>query len=73
MGLSEQSIVDCFPEFVFLFSVVQVLVGLRKQFIKNFDFPTWAFPAGFNNNNNNKYVFLVCKNRHFVSSFNNFW
>ena len=51
MGLREQSIVGCFPEFVFLFSVVQVLVGLRKQFINNFVFPTRACAAGFNNNN----------------------
>ena len=40
----------CFPEFVFQFSVVQVFVGLRKQFINNFVFPTWACAAGFNNN-----------------------
>ena len=39
MGLMEQSIVGCFLEFVFLFSVVQVLVGLRKEFINNFVFP----------------------------------
>ena len=31
MGLREQSIVGCFPEFVFQFSIAQVLVGLRKQ------------------------------------------
>ena len=35
----------------FSFSVAHVLVGLRKQFINNFDFPTFAFAAGFNNNN----------------------
>ena len=35
----EQSIVGCFLEFVFLLSVVQVLVGLRKEFINNFVFP----------------------------------
>ena len=52
MGLREQSIVGCFPEFVFQFSVVQLLVGLRKQFINNFDFPTSACATGFNNNNN---------------------
>ena len=40
MGLREQSIVGCFPEFVFLFSLVQVLVGLRKQFMNDL-FPTW--------------------------------
>ena len=52
-GLREQSIVGCFPEFVFMFSVVQVLLGLLKQFINNFVFRTWACAAGFNNNNNN--------------------
>ena len=54
MGLREQSIVGCFPEFVFQFSVVQVLVGSRsrKQFIDNFVFPIWACAAGFNNYNN---------------------
>ena len=36
MDLREQSIVDCIPVFVFQFSVVQVLMGLRKQFINNF-------------------------------------
>ena len=51
MGLREQLIVGCFPEFVFLFSVVQVLVGLCKQFIDYFIFPTCAGAAGFNNNN----------------------
>ena len=40
MGLWKQSIVGCFPEFVFLFSVVHVLVGLCKQFINNFVFLT---------------------------------
>ena len=39
MGLTEQSIVGCFLEFVFQFYVAQVLVGLRKQFIYNFVFP----------------------------------
>ena len=38
---------------VFQFSLAQVLVGLRKQFINNFVFPTSACAAGFNNNNNN--------------------
>ena len=28
-------------------------MGLRKQFMNNFVFPTWACAAGFNNNNNN--------------------
>ena len=31
----------CFPE-LFSFSVALVLVGLRKKFINNFVFPTWA-------------------------------
>ena len=52
MGSRVQSTVGCFPELCFLeFSVAQVLVGLRKQFINNFVFPTWACAAGFNNNN----------------------
>ena len=51
MGLREQSIVGCFAEFVFQFSVAQVLVGLRKQFINIFVFPTWDCAAGINNNN----------------------
>ena len=38
----------CFSVFV-----VQVLVGLHKQFMNNFIFPIWACAAGFNNNNNN--------------------
>ena len=50
MGLREQAIVGCFPEFVF--SVAQALLGLRKQFIQNIVFPSWACAAGFNNNNN---------------------
>ena len=53
MGLREQSIVGCFPEFVFQFSVVQVLLGLCKQFVNDFVFPTWTCAASFNNNNNN--------------------
>ena len=40
------------PCVYFQFSVAQVLVGLRKQFINNFVFPTWACATGFNNNNN---------------------
>ena len=51
MDLREQSIVGCFPEFAFQFSVAQVLVGLRKQFINNFVFAPWVCTAGFNNNN----------------------
>ena len=30
-------------------------MGLRKQFMNTFVFPTWACAAGFNNNNNNVY------------------
>ena len=56
MGLREQSIVGCFSEFVFQFSVAQVLVGLRKQFINNFVFRTWACAAGFNHNINYYYM-----------------
>ena len=33
----------------------QVLVGLRKQFMNKFVFPTWAGAAGFNNNDNAQY------------------
>ena len=36
---------------MFSFSVAQVLVGLQKQFISNFAFPTWACAAAFNKNN----------------------
>ena len=50
MGLRKQSIVGCFPEFIFIFSVLQVLLVLRKQFINNFIFSTWACAAGFINN-----------------------
>ena len=59
-GLREQSIVGCFPELCFFqFFVLQVLVGLRKQFMNNFVFPTWACAAGFNNYyNNNNCMFL---------------
>ena len=38
---------------VFQFSVAQVLVWLRKKFLNNSGFPTWACADGFNNNNNN--------------------
>ena len=51
MGLREQSFFGCSPEFVFQFSVAQVLVGLQKQYINNFVFPTCSCAAGFNNNN----------------------
>ena len=40
------------PRVLFFFSAAQGLVGLLKKFISNFDFPTWACAAGFNNNNN---------------------
>ena len=51
MGSRVQSTVGCFPELCFLqFSMAQVLVGLRKQFMNNFVFPTWACAAGLNNN-----------------------
>ena len=61
MDLREQSIVGGFPEFVFSFSVTQVLTELRKQFLNNFIFPTWASAAGFNNNNNNNnyYYYII--------------
>ena len=50
-----QSTVGYFHDLSFLqFSVTQVLVGLRKQFINNFVFHTWACAAGLNNNNNEK-------------------
>ena len=47
-----------FPELCFFhFSVAHVHVGLRKQFVNYFVFPTFVFVSGFNNhnkNNNNK-------------------
>ena len=49
MGLRERSVIGCFPEFVFQFSVSQVHVGLQNNY---FVLP-WACAAGFNNNNNN--------------------
>ena len=64
MGLRVQSTISCFPELCFLhFSEEQVIVGFRKQFINNFDFPIRAYAAGFNNNLietfYNKYVSLI--------------
>ena len=54
MGSRVQSTVGGFPELCFIqFSVAQVLVRLRKQFIHNFVFPTWACAAGFNKKKNN--------------------
>ena len=52
-ALWEQSIIGCFPKFVFQFSMAQLLVGLGKEFINNFVFPTCACAAGFNNYNSN--------------------
>ena len=40
------------PCVVFSFSLAQVLVWLRKQFINNFVFPICACAAGLNNTNN---------------------
>ena len=58
MGSRVQLTVGCFLELCFLqFSVAQVLVGLRRQFITNFVFPTSACAAGFDNNNNNYYYY----------------
>ena len=48
-----QSTVGCFPELCFRqFSVAQVLVELRMQFMNNFAVPTWVCAPGFNNYNN---------------------
>ena len=53
-----------FPDLCFLqFSVAQMLVGLRKQFINKFIFPTWACAAGFNSNNNKKKKHLCSVSR----------
>ena len=52
MGSRVQSTAGCFPELCFIqFSLTHLLVGLRKQLINNFCFPTWVYAAGFNNNN----------------------
>ena len=53
MGLRMQSIAGCFPEFVLQLLEAQVLVGLRKQFMNNFVFPTWACAADFTTTTNN--------------------
>ena len=46
--------IGCFSELYFLnFFVAQVLVWLQKQYVNNFIFPSLAYAAGFNNNNNN--------------------
>ena len=58
-GLRVQSTVCCFPVLCFsVFFVMQVLVGLQKQFINNFIFSTWACAAGFNKNTNNSANYL---------------
>ena len=44
----------------FSFSVAQVLVELRKKFMNNFVFPTWACTDDFNNNNNNNNLLILC-------------
>ena len=41
------------PGVVFSFSVAQVLVGLRKQFINNFGFPTCSCAAVINSKMSN--------------------
>ena len=74
MGSRVQSTVGCFIELCFLqFSVAQVLVGLRKQFINNFVFPTCAYAAGFNNKNTNKcnvsFHFIALTRNHLNDSF----
>ena len=43
------------------FSAAQVLVGLRKQFMNNFVFPTLACAAGFNNNDNNNIATVLLR------------
>ena len=66
MGSRVQSTVGCYHELCFLqFSMAQVLVGLRNQFMDNFVFHTWACAAGFynNNNNNNKALIAACPAR----------
>ena len=63
--IGQQSIVGCFTEFVFQFSVTQVHVGLRKQFRNNFIYPTLACAGGFNNNNKLLAPFLSSTFFHF--------
>ena len=50
--------------------MARVLVGLRKQFINHFIFPTRACAAGFNKNNNYDYYSVFQKINDF-SDFNN--
>ena len=57
-----QSTVGCFPELCFLqFSVAQVLVGQRKQFIGKNVFPTSDYADCLNNNNSTLNI-MVCLN-----------
>ena len=47
MGLRGQSIVGCFPEFVFqLVSPAAGAYGVAKAIMNNFVFSTWACAAG---------------------------
>ena len=62
-GAVNRWLVGCFLELVFLFSKVQVLVGLYKQFINNFVFLTWACAAGFNNNNKDAWGMRIAERR----------
>ena len=66
MGLREQSIAGCFTQSVFQFFVVQVLVGLRKEFINHIVFSTSSCAAGFNNNNNNNDNNWAVQNTYFL-------
>ena len=66
MGSRVQSSVGCFPEFFFQFSLAQVLVGFRQQFLNNFVIPTWACAAGFNNN---KKIFNASELTYFSARF----
>ena len=72
MGLRVQSTVSCFPELCFLqFPVTHALVGLRKQFINNFVFPTFARATGFNKKFNNNCAVLNNVTDKFCRRFNN--
>ena len=54
IGSMGHSRIRCFPELCFIqFPMAQVQVGLQKQFINDFAFPTSACAVGFNNINNN--------------------
>ena len=52
MGLRVQSTVVCFPVFFSFFRSAGAC-GLRKQFINNIVFPTFACAGSFNNHNIN--------------------